>query len=69
MTCHKISLLVSISPSSQPLKGKEVNIGTGNLCERRNSMEKLSGTEGNLTIQEFTLGDRKHFINKNTVLY
>lgn len=41
-----------ISPSSQPLKGEQVNIRTGTLCKRRNSMEKLNDTEDNFTVQE-----------------
>lgn len=31
-------------------------------------MEKLSDTEGNLSVQEFKLKDRRHFKNKNSCL-
>lgn len=34
----------------------------------KNSMEKLSDTEGNFSVEEFKLKNRRHFKNKNSCL-
>ena len=38
-----------------------------NLCKKRKSVEMLMDTEGNFSVQEFKLRNRKDFMNKNSL--